>query len=409
RTRPDWDPPPKVPAFDKPDGAIGRGVPGPHGSCSEDDTWSGWSSGSHLHPAAWRKFPPAPERADRLSLHQSASRPDRRSAARAADRVPHPVEGRSALSPVLAAAARSLAARSAVPGSASRWRVKPRVRRRPRRSIHWPKRGSRPPRSRLFAVRRQRDAQQCRNFFLDVDDGLGTDKAPREMGIIPLQARHFGGQRVGFGGFWAAFAGNQRADYPGLAQPAPVAKSGRVQAFTAKDRADPTGVGGTVGLGQDAQLVLDGEGPAAGRSGNFRRHGGRCLIFIGTEGQDHCTTVAIHPNPVSELWKVFPEAGRTIDLDASALQDFLREALCRKTEQVTNVLKPVVRRKVLRVAPMASRRVGEGVDHGVTFARVEGSDEVSWHHDTPGATAALLFDRRCVARRSPPDRPAPGS
>src|SRR5271169_2558883 len=99
-TRPDWDPQPKVPAFDKPDGATERGVPGPHGSGSADDTWSGWSSGNHLHPAAWRRFPPAP---------------DRRSAARAADREPHPVVGRSATVPVLAAAGRSPVARSAVP------------------------------------------------------------------------------------------------------------------------------------------------------------------------------------------------------------------------------------------------------------------------------------------------------
>jgi len=46
-------------------------------------------------------------------------------------------------------------------------------------------------------------------------------------------------------------------------------------AFAAQDRADPTDISGTIGIGQDAQLVLDGEGPPARTSRQFGRRSGR--------------------------------------------------------------------------------------------------------------------------------------
>ena len=98
------------------------------------------------------------------------------------------VAGRS--TPVPASPSRrgeSPAARPAGCAGAARWRVKPQARHRPRRSCRWPVRVQRPPRSRLVVAGRQRDAQQRRNFFLDIDDGFGARQAQRQTGIIALK------------------------------------------------------------------------------------------------------------------------------------------------------------------------------------------------------------------------------
>ena len=68
------------------------------------------------------------------------------------------------------------------------------------------------PRSRLAVARRQRDAQQRSNFFLDLDDGFGTRQAQCQTGIIPLKTDNFGGKWVGITGLRAAFAGLQCAE-----------------------------------------------------------------------------------------------------------------------------------------------------------------------------------------------------
>ena len=81
-------------------------------------------------------------------------------------------------------ARRSPAARPDGSAGAARWRAKPQARRRPRRSCRGAARVPRRPRSRLVVVGRQRDAQQRRNFFLDVDDGFGARQAQRETGIV---------------------------------------------------------------------------------------------------------------------------------------------------------------------------------------------------------------------------------
>jgi hypothetical protein len=108
------------------------------------------------------------------------------------------------------------------------------------------------------------------------DNGFGAGEAQREASIVLSRERQFGRERVELGDFRTTPRGRQRADGAGLALAAPVAENGRVKAFTAQNSADLPGVGGTVSFSQDAQLVLHGEGPAAGACGNFGRHGGRC-------------------------------------------------------------------------------------------------------------------------------------
>ena len=116
-------------------------------------------------------------------------------------------------------------------------------------------------RSRRFAVGRHRDPQQVRKFFLDGDDIFGAGEAPRKVGHIPLQHGHFCHERIGFGGFWAALDRCQRTESTGVTLAAPVTQRRRVDALAAQNRTDPTGLGGAVGLGEDAQLVARGERP----------------------------------------------------------------------------------------------------------------------------------------------------
>jgi hypothetical protein len=108
-------------------------------------------------------------------------------------------------------------------------------------------------------------------LFLDVDDCLGLCQAQREAGFVLLQQCAFGRERVGRGALRTArrrCQGRQGAD---RAQPAPIGQAGGVETLAPQDGADATGIGGTVGFGQDAQLVLNGEGSAAGMVGQFGR------------------------------------------------------------------------------------------------------------------------------------------
>jgi hypothetical protein len=104
---------------------------------------------------------------------------------------------------------------------------------------------------------------------LDVDDGFGARQAPREAGNVLLKPGQFACQRIGVSGFGAALDRTQATNGPGIPLAAPVGESGRVQSFTTQDGADTTGCSGTIGLRQDAQLVLRGEGPAAGAVRQF--------------------------------------------------------------------------------------------------------------------------------------------
>ena len=55
-------------------------------------------------------------------------------------------------------------------------------------------------------------------------DRVRAGERPRESGDILVQHGHFSHQRVGFGGFWAAFGGAQRTEGASVALTAPIAK-----------------------------------------------------------------------------------------------------------------------------------------------------------------------------------------
>ena len=107
-------------------------------------------------------------------------------------------------------------------------------------------------------------------LFLDANDRLGPCQAQRQTGIVALQQRHFGGERVGLGGFRTTLGWRQRAECSGVALTAPIGQRRGVDALAAQDGADPTGRSGAIGLGEDPQLVLRGEGPPARAIGQFR-------------------------------------------------------------------------------------------------------------------------------------------
>jgi hypothetical protein len=107
-------------------------------------------------------------------------------------------------------------------------------------------------------------------LFLDLDDGLRAREPPRQSGIFALGRGKFSCQRVEDGGLAATLARNQGCEGSGVTLPAPISQGRGIQAFATQDGADPTDVTGTVGLGQDAQLVLNSEGPTPGAIGDFR-------------------------------------------------------------------------------------------------------------------------------------------
>jgi hypothetical protein len=106
-------------------------------------------------------------------------------------------------------------------------------------------------------------------LFLEIDDRLGACQAQRQTGIVALEEDQFGGQRIGFGGLATTPGGNQRAVSSGVPLLAPFGEGRGVKPFATQDGADPVGIGGAIGIGQDARLVLDGEAPPARASGQF--------------------------------------------------------------------------------------------------------------------------------------------
>jgi hypothetical protein len=111
--------------------------------------------------------------------------------------------------------------------------------------------------------------------------------------------------------------------------------------------------------------------------------------------------VAAPPNLISELGKVFLEARWLIKPDTSARENILYKAFRRETQQMTGILKPAVRRKVLRIASMASRRVGEAIGQSIAFAGYrEAETTTSCHQVTSAASITISFDRPC-SRKSP--------
>lgn len=88
---------------------------------------------------------------------------------------------------------------------------------------------------------------------------------------------------------------------------------------------------------------------------------------------------------------MFPEARWLIKPNSGARENFLYKAFCRETQQMTGILKPAVHRKVLRVASMASRRVGEAIGQSFAFTRYrEAETTTSCHQVTSAASIADL-------------------
>jgi hypothetical protein len=111
----------------------------------------------------------------------------------------------------------------------------------------------------LVAVRRQRDAQQLRNFFLKLDDGFRAFQALCQTGIIALSQSQFGCKRVGFSNLPAALGGRQCTEGSGVPLLAPFGEGRRVNALATQDGTDAAGRCRAIGLGQDAYLVARGE------------------------------------------------------------------------------------------------------------------------------------------------------
>ena len=153
-------------------------------------TWCGSSSSRHFHRARWRRSRPVP---------------GRQTAVHAAGRARSAVAVRSTPARASVLGGGSPAARRAGRACVARWHAKLQARHRWRRSCHCAAPVLRPLRSRLVAVRRQRDAQQLRNFFLEFDDSLRTLQAQLETGIIALNQGQFASERVGVGGLRSAF------------------------------------------------------------------------------------------------------------------------------------------------------------------------------------------------------------
>src|ERR1017187_1389711 len=92
----------------------------------------------------------------------------------------------------------------------------------------------------LVAVdRRQRNPQQQRDFFLNINDDLGAGQPLRQMAVLLLQLTHFVEERIAFG-LGSALGGSQGA----VALLAPVSKVRGVETLAAEHGAHrPGGLG----------------------------------------------------------------------------------------------------------------------------------------------------------------------
>ena len=104
----------------------------------------------------------------------------------------------------------------------------------------------------------QRDAQELGDFSLDLDDALGGREPLLEPGVLAGEAVDLLGQRIRPA---ATRRPSQRFEGTALAGPSPVHEVARVEALTAQDGTDATGLG-SVDLGEDVELVLGAEASA---------------------------------------------------------------------------------------------------------------------------------------------------
>jgi len=91
---------------------------------------------------------------------------------------------------------------------------------------------------------------------LHVDDGFGACEAAGEAQIVALECCHFSGQRVDRCRLAPALLRCQRAKCSGSALTLPVGQGRGIKALAAQNGGDVAGLGRAIGLGQDAQFVL---------------------------------------------------------------------------------------------------------------------------------------------------------
>jgi hypothetical protein len=110
---------------------------------------------------------------------------------------------------------------------------------------------------------------------LDPDDGFGVFQPLTQPGIFTAKLVEIGVCGLGDLRLGAAPQRFECREGACISLAAPVGQSRRVKAFTAQDGGDPAGIGGAVGLRQDAQLGRRGERPAPGPWREFGRPGRR--------------------------------------------------------------------------------------------------------------------------------------
>jgi len=114
---------------------------------------------------------------------------------------------------------------------------------------------------------------------LDADNGFGVLQSLKQPGVFTTKLAEIGVRGLDDRGLGAAPQRLERLERTGLPLAAPLSQGGRVEALATQDGGDPAGIGGAVGLLQDAQLGCRGERPALrpwrefGRRGRRRRDG----------------------------------------------------------------------------------------------------------------------------------------
>ena len=100
---------------------------------------------------------------------------------------------------------------------------------------------------------------------MDGDDGLGMLQPAHQPRILPFGLRQFGRQRIAYRRLRPSFDRRPSTERASVSQPAPFAQGRRVQTFPAQDGAGAAS-GGAIDLGQNPQLVPDGERSAESTS-----------------------------------------------------------------------------------------------------------------------------------------------
>ena len=105
---------------------------------------------------------------------------------------------------------------------------------------------------------RWRQAQQLREFVLDINNRLSAREVRLKAGILAPQAGQVLGERVR-NGFWAALLWREGLQLAVGSEAAPLGELGGVQAFATEQGADLAGLSTGVSLLENAQLLSSGE------------------------------------------------------------------------------------------------------------------------------------------------------